>query len=108
MWKVRKGSSGPRCEKWEVFYYVCGTLLKKGAGSCDTRYLNAPWFEGLVINRIKQQILTEENLQRFVNLVNEEMDAAALEYRKSLEAVSTELAEVHRRLLRLYEARSCQ
>ena len=34
-------------------YYVCGTLLKRGAGSCGAPYLNAAKFEALVINKIK-------------------------------------------------------
>ena len=85
-------------------YYVCGTLLKKGAGTCDARYLNASRFESLVIDKIKQRILTEENLRQLVSLVNEEMDSSASEYRKSLEAVAAELTEVNHRLDRLYDA----
>ena len=57
-------------------YYVCGTLSKKGAGSCSTKYLNSNKFEGLVIDKIKEHILTSENLTRLVHLVNEEMDSA--------------------------------
>ena len=44
-------------------YYVCGTLLKRGAGSCIAPYLNAEKFENLVIEKIKERILTEENLR---------------------------------------------
>ena len=58
-------------------YYVCGTLLKKGAGCCETRYLSSWKFEGLVINKIKEHILIEESLQKLVHLVNEEMDSTA-------------------------------
>jgi len=29
-------------------YYVCGTLLKRGAGTCRALYLNAGKFEALV------------------------------------------------------------
>ena len=31
-------------------YYVCGTLLREGAGTCEARYLNAPKVEGFVID----------------------------------------------------------
>jgi len=58
-------------------YYVCGTLLKKGAGSCQASYLNREKLEGLVVNRIRELILTEENLQELARLVNREMDSTA-------------------------------
>jgi site-specific DNA recombinase len=85
-------------------YYVCGTLIRQGAGSCDTPYLNAPKFERLVIDKIKDHILTEENLRELVRLVNEEMDAQASEYRERLDTVIHETDETNHRLSRLYDA----
>ncbi len=85
-------------------YYVCGTLIREGAGSCDTPYLNAHKFESLVIDKIKEHILTEENLRELVRLVNEEMDAQASEYRERLDTIIRETDETNRRLGRLYEA----
>ena len=70
---------------------MCGTLLKKGAGSCEARYLNSQKFEALVINKIKEHILTEENLQELVRLVNEEMDSTAGNYREELEVILAKL-----------------
>jgi len=54
-------------------------LLKKGAGACQAKYINSREFEGLVIDKMKEHILTEENLRELVRLVNEEMDAASHE-----------------------------
>jgi len=85
-------------------YYVCGTLLKKGAGSCTTPYINSRRFEDLVIEKIKERILTTENLSELVTLVNEEMDASAGEYRKRLDTVIGEISTVNQRLERLYDA----
>ena len=85
-------------------YYVCGTLIRQGAGSCDTPYLNARKFESLVIDKIKAHVLTEDNLRELVRLVNEEMDAKASVYREGLDTIIREMDEVHRRLARLYEA----
>ena len=85
-------------------YYICGTLLKQGAGACQASYLNSDKFEKLVIGKIKERILTEENLRQLVIMVNEEMDAAASETRQRLETVAAEIADVHRRLGRLYDA----
>jgi len=85
-------------------YYVCGTLIRQGAGSCDTPYLNAHKFESLVIDKIKEHILTEENLRELVRMVNEEMDAQASEFRDRLDTILQESDETNRRLGRLYEA----
>jgi hypothetical protein len=85
-------------------YYVCGTLLKKGAGSCEARYLNSKRFEGVVINKIKEHILTEENLKELVRMVNEEMDNVAGDYRDELGVIADEIAGISNRLERLYDA----
>ena len=84
--------------------YVCGTLLKKGSGSCSSPYINSRKFENLVINRIKEQILTYDNLKELVSLVNEEMDSAASDYRERLNIITVETDNVNQRLERLYDA----
>ena len=85
-------------------YYVCGTLLKKGPKSCPSQYLNSQKFEALVISKIKERILTTENLNDLVRLVNEELDAGSEEHRDRLEAVNTQIEDTNRRLERLYDA----
>ena len=61
-------------------------------------------FEKLVIGKIKEHILTEENLQELARLVNEEMDSVAGDYREQLEVISGEIAGINGRLERLYDA----
>lgn len=85
-------------------YYVCGTLDKKGAGACPSRYLNSKKFEGLVIDKIKEHILTEDNLTRLVSQVNEQIDSASGEYRDELKLISRKEEGVSARLNRLYDA----
>ncbi len=75
-------------------YYVCGTLLKRGAGSCQAHYINSHKFERLVIDRIKEHILTEENLTGLVRLVNEEVNAAAGKHHQRLDATFTKMSRV--------------
>ena len=99
-----KALVGQDAKSGKFNYYVCGTLLKKGAGSCPSHYINSKKFEGLVINKIKEHILTEENLKELVRLVNEEMDTAATGYRDRLDNVLEEIVDVHHRLDRLYDA----
>jgi hypothetical protein len=79
-------------------------LLKKGSGSCQAGYLNKEKFERLVINRIKELILTEENLRELARLVNEEMDSTSGKLTKELGIISDEITGTADRLERLYDA----
>jgi site-specific DNA recombinase len=99
-----KALVGHDAKNGQFTYYVCGTLLKKGTGSCPARYINGKEFERAVINEIKEQILTEENLKELVRQVNEEMDIASVEYRERLDTIISELEDTNQRLTRLYDA----
>ena len=84
-------------------YYVCHSLLKQGSGACDTPRLNARNFEKLIIDNIRDNILTESNIRDLVKLVDEEMDGIAREQRERLETVEQELEDVKRRLGRIWQ-----
>jgi site-specific DNA recombinase len=99
-----KALVGQDAKSGQITYYVCGTLLKKGAGSCSARYLNSQQFEGLVIDKIKEHVLTTKNLTTLVHIVNEEMDSLALEFHYRLDSIINEIADLDRRLERLYDA----
>jgi hypothetical protein len=43
---------------------------------CRARYLNSQQFENLVVDKVKEHILTRENITELVLLVNEEMHDA--------------------------------
>ena len=75
-------------------YYVCQSLLKRGSHTCITPRLNAKRFEQLIIDQIRDHILTESNVRDLVRLVNEEMDAVIKEQRERVEAAEEELADV--------------
>ena len=45
-------------------YYICDSLIKHGKGSCDTPRLNAERFERLIIDQIRRNVLTENNIRR--------------------------------------------
>ena len=78
-------------------------MLKKGSGACKSHYINNGKFETLVIDKIKEQILTEGNLTELVRLVNEEMDASFAGSKDQLDAVLKELGDVNRRPEGLYD-----
>ena len=66
--------------------------------------MNAKRFEQLIVDQIRENILTESNIRDLVQMVDEEMDGVAREQRDQHEAIQGELAEVRRRLDRLWHA----
>ena len=84
-------------------YYVCQSLLKHGRRTCAAPRLNAKRFERLIIDQIREHILTESNMRDLVRMVNEEMDGIIKEQRERVEAAEEELADIRRRMDRLWE-----
>ena len=85
-------------------YYVCHSLLKQGQGACDTPRIDSKRFERMIIENIRENILTESNIRELVKLVNEELDSVIREQREKVEAIDEELKEIRRRLDRLWVA----
>ncbi len=99
-----KALVGQDAKSGKFSYYVCGTLNKKGAGACKAAYLNSGKFEKLVVSKIKEHILTPENLTRLVEMVNEEMDATTSSYSVEMDTIEKEIEDVSRRLGNIYNA----
>ena len=99
-----KAYVGHAAKSGQFAYYVCNTLHRAGACACDGRYLNAARLEELVVGQVMTRILNEQTIIQLVQLVAEEIDAMAAELAGQVEAVEAELADVRRRLERLYDA----
>ena len=99
-----KPYSGQGAKSGQFAYYVCASLFREGAGACTARYLNASKVEDLVIEKVRERILTEETIIELVTLVAEEIDALAGEINGRLRAVDAELRDVESRLENLYQA----
>ncbi|MYC36831.1 MAG: recombinase family protein [Chloroflexi bacterium] len=97
-----RAMSGQDSKSGQFAYYVCQSLMKRGSGACDCPRLNARRFEEMVVGKIRENVLTESNIRELVRLVDEEMDGIAREQRQRLETAEAELADVKRRLERLY------
>ena len=95
--------SGQDSKSGKFAYYVCQSLMKRGSGACDAPRLNARRFEEMVVGKIRENVLTESNIRELVKLVDEEMDGLAREQRQRLQTAESELAELKRRLERLYD-----
>ena len=103
-----KSYSAQGAKSGQFAYYVCSSLFREGAGACTARYLNAPKVEDLVIEKVRERILTEETITELVTLVAEEIDALAGEVNGRLTAITAELSDVETRLENLYQALETQ
>jgi DNA invertase Pin-like site-specific DNA recombinase/archaellum component FlaC len=99
-----KALIGMEAKNGEYSYYVCGTLTKKGAGSCPSRYLNSRKLECLVVDKIKAHVLTTENLTNLAELVTNELNCNSEVYREELGTMDKEITDVIGRLERVYDA----
>ena len=103
-----KPYSAQGAKSGQFAYYVCSSLFREGAGACTARYLNATKVEDLVIEKVRERILTEETITELVTLVAKEIDALAGEVNGRLTAINSELSDVDSRLESLYQALETQ
>jgi len=82
----------------------CSGSYKHGKGACNTRGFPKDKLERLVIDQIKEQVLTQECLEDLVKLVNEELDSAHVVLKDKMDAIDAELGDVKLRLSKLYDA----
>ena len=66
--------------------------------------MNANRLESFVIDRIKENILTDENLTRLLELTNERLRLSTRRSAKKLNHLERQIASIERRLSRLYAA----
>ena len=60
--------------------------------------------EGFVLDRIEENILTEDNLKQLVNLVNTELSRNSSLYEEQLAHIERQLGQVGNKLTKLYTA----
>ena len=99
-----KALIGLQAKSGKFAYYVCGTLVRKGARSCPSRYLNARKMEELVLDQIRERVLTPANLTRLAKMVSEELNANMATYETEIGTINSAIADTAARLDRLYDA----
>ena len=94
---------GRSAKSHQYYYYVCNRGNKQGKESCSARNLPKEKIEKLVIDQIKQKVLTPEYLEGLVKLVNAELDSTHGLLKNKLDDIDLELADVRNRLAKLYD-----
>ena len=95
---------GRSAKSHQFYYYVCNRSYKQGKDACNSRALPKERLERLVIDQLKEKVLTQECLEELVKLVNEELALANVVLKDKLDATDAELNDVRARLTRHYDA----
>ena len=95
---------GTNGKSGKFLYYSCNSRLMKGRTACDASSMNARKLETFVMDRIRENILTEGCLGQLVQLANEELGVSRHRAEQKLERLERESRSVQKRLERLYAA----
>ncbi len=95
---------GTNGKSGKYLYYSCSSRVRMGASVCSARPMNAKKLEGFVLDRIKENILTETNLRQLVELTNEELRANRRRSAKQIESLDRCSRSVEQKLSYLYAA----
>jgi site-specific DNA recombinase len=84
-------------------YYSCGTYLRRGKDACSAPLLNKEKLEEAVLAQIQEQILSEENVRKYISLVLEQIQQSRTEPSADETAVEMGLRDVDAKLKRWEE-----
>ena len=96
--------TGRSAKSGRHFYYSCSRAAKQGKVACGSRALPKEKIERLIVDQLRRRVLTEENLNDLIQLVEAELKAEAKGKGERLRRAEQETREVEARLDRLYWA----
>jgi site-specific DNA recombinase len=102
--KCGAAMSGCSAKSGKFFYYACQNYLKRGKDVCDMKLTNKKKIEKLVIDRIKTNILTEENLKGLFEIVIDEYSQSRKDSQEQLITIDKQLGNLRERLGKLYNS----
>ena len=101
---LRQGAGGAGCQERQVFLLRLRIAEQKGAGACKAKYLDAPRFEALVLDKIKTLILNEDRISELVKMVNEELSESHASEKEQLNSIKAQMEDTQSRIDALYDA----
>ena len=94
---------GTAAKSGKHHYYSCATYLRKGRDACNAPLLNKDKLEEAVLARIQEEILSEENVRKYINLVLEQAQQSKTEPSADETAIELALRDVEAKLRRWEE-----
>ena len=102
--KCGSAMHGCRGKSGQFFYYECGNHHKKGKLGCDARLMRKDRIEQFVIDKVKNEILTENNISQLVQLTNEELNSNNVSSERQTSELNSQISQAEARLNKLYAA----
>lgn len=94
---------GSSAKSGQFFYYACQNYSKRGKHVCNMKMINRDEIEILVIEQIKSQILTEENIKELFDIIIDEMNEVKKASQERLASIEKQLDKTRNRLNKLYD-----
>ncbi|MCW5688238.1 MAG: recombinase family protein [Pseudolabrys sp.] len=85
-------------------YYSCGGCHQKGKSVCKGRHVPAAILDGIVVNGLKQRLLTPDRLAGLLRVLADRQTAKTEAVDRRLTALQREVADCEDRLRRLYRS----
>jgi site-specific DNA recombinase len=99
-----KSMSGHSAKSGQFFYYRCANASKRGADECRGHWIPKSKIENFIIDKIRNCILTDDNLAELVQLTNEDLETSIGSDKQHLKVVQKQIVDIESRLENLYDA----
>lgn len=86
------------------FYYGCHNKIRRGEHGCDSALVSRERIERAVVDQLKSQVLTEDNLTSLIRMVNEEVMRGKSRVEEKLQEKDAQIDLLNGRLDKLYAA----
>ena len=81
-------------------YYSCRTYMQKGRAACNAALLNKEELETALLGQVQEQILSEENVRRYIELVLQQARQAHTTPNAEAQALKLTIADIDSRIRR--------
>jgi hypothetical protein len=99
-----KAMTGHSAKSGQFFYYRCNNATKRGPEECSGQWLPRKKLEGFVIDKVKNYVLSDDNLAELVRITQEEIGSNTGSLKEQLEILSGQITDIEDRLEHLYDA----
>lgn len=82
--KCNKAYTSYSAKSGKYNYYTCQNHFKSVNGVCNQKEFNINKLDAIIVNLIKDRIITEDNIKKLISLVNEELVMFKKEYNSNL------------------------
>lgn len=88
----------------KLYLKILKQALRHDPGACNTGWLPKKKIEEFVTDKLKEKVLTDDNLATLVNMVNEEIRLFTSQKQERLKEINKQLDSINQKLLKYYMA----